>query len=91
MPLGMTHTVMPAITSAAIPDPHPNGYMYGTNMSTINSLALPADLEGRITDLLTDFSWQIRRGGDFNHFLVSPLHRAISLPEVNKISMTITK
>jgi len=42
-PLGLTHTVMPPIASAAMPDPHPHGYMYGTNVSTMSSMALPVD------------------------------------------------
>jgi D-alanyl-D-alanine carboxypeptidase len=42
-PLGMKHTVMPPITSSALPDPHPHGYMYGTAVSTLNDSALPAD------------------------------------------------
>jgi D-alanyl-D-alanine carboxypeptidase len=32
---------MPAITSTAIPAPHPRGYMYGTNVSTLKSEKLP--------------------------------------------------
>src|SRR4028119_1681900 len=31
-PLGMTQTSLPERTSAAIPDPHAQGYMYGTNV-----------------------------------------------------------
>jgi D-alanyl-D-alanine carboxypeptidase len=42
-PLGMKHTVMPPITSSALPDPHPHGYMYGTAVSTLHDSALPAD------------------------------------------------
>jgi D-alanyl-D-alanine carboxypeptidase len=34
-PLGLHDTVMPAITDASIPDPHPHGYMFGTNVSTL--------------------------------------------------------
>jgi D-alanyl-D-alanine carboxypeptidase len=41
-PLGLTHTLMPAPTSNAIPVPHPQGYQYGTNVETITSQALPA-------------------------------------------------
>jgi CubicO group peptidase (beta-lactamase class C family) len=35
-PLGMDHTVLPAIDDAAIPEPHPHGYMFGTNVSTLD-------------------------------------------------------
>lgn len=38
--LELADTSLPPITSAAIPDPHPRGYMYGTNISTLTSTAL---------------------------------------------------
>ncbi len=38
--LELADTSQPPITSAAIPDPHPRGYMYGTNVSTLTSTAL---------------------------------------------------
>ena len=38
--LELSNTSLPSITSAAIPDPHPRGYMYGTNVSTLTSTAL---------------------------------------------------
>jgi D-alanyl-D-alanine carboxypeptidase len=45
-PLGLKDTVFPAITSNEIPDPHPRGYMYGTNVETMGSPpALPADVQ----------------------------------------------
>jgi hypothetical protein len=34
---------MSPITSAALPDPHPHGYMYRTNVDAMTSTALPAD------------------------------------------------
>jgi D-alanyl-D-alanine carboxypeptidase len=42
-PLGMTRTSLPVRTNAAIPDPHPQGYSFGTNVSTMQTYALPAD------------------------------------------------
>ncbi|HUQ62783.1 MAG TPA: serine hydrolase domain-containing protein [Acidimicrobiales bacterium] len=42
-PLGLKHTSMPAATDASIPDPHPQGYSFGTNVSTIETFALPPD------------------------------------------------
>lgn len=42
MPLAMHGTSFP--DSAAIPDPHPRGYMYGTNVATMQSEALPQEL-----------------------------------------------
>ncbi|WP_092808202.1 serine hydrolase domain-containing protein [Rhodococcus globerulus] len=40
-PLGLTHTSLPAATDSSIPDPHPQGYSFGTNVSTIDTFALP--------------------------------------------------
>lgn len=42
-PLGLTQTLLPARTSNAIPNPHPHGYQYGTNVETIASQALPTE------------------------------------------------
>jgi D-alanyl-D-alanine carboxypeptidase len=45
-PLGLKDTLFPAITSSAIPDPHPHGYMYGTNVQTMGSpAAVPPDMQ----------------------------------------------
>lgn len=66
-PLGLEHTSFPAITDATIPTPHPQGYMFGTNVSTISSPRLPDDeiaaaQEGRLqpgnfTDLNPSWGW----------------------------------
>ncbi|MCD5418865.1 beta-lactamase family protein [Rhodococcus pyridinivorans] len=42
-PLGLANTSFPAIEDSSIPDPHPRGYMFGTNVSTIDSFELPDD------------------------------------------------
>jgi D-alanyl-D-alanine carboxypeptidase len=34
-PLGLRNTVLPRIDDATLPDPHPHGYMFGTNVSTL--------------------------------------------------------
>jgi D-alanyl-D-alanine carboxypeptidase len=44
-PLGLKNTSMPLPADASIPDPHPQGYSFGTNVSTIDTFALPADQE----------------------------------------------
>ncbi len=41
-PLGMTNTSLPVADDASIADPHPQGYSFGTNSSTIDTFALPA-------------------------------------------------
>ena len=39
-------TLFPAPTSSAIPDPHPQGYMYGNNVLTMGSpAAVPPDMQ----------------------------------------------
>ena len=39
-------TLFPAPTSSAIPDPHPQGYMYGSNVLTMGSpAAVPPDMQ----------------------------------------------
>ncbi len=39
-PLGLTEVVFPAIDDASIPEPHPTGYMFGTNVSTFKTAVL---------------------------------------------------
>jgi CubicO group peptidase (beta-lactamase class C family) len=46
-PLGMTQTSLPVRTDASIPDPHPQGYAFGTNVSSIKTYALPADQQAQ--------------------------------------------
>jgi D-alanyl-D-alanine carboxypeptidase len=41
-PLGLRHTSLPDRTDSSLPDPHPQGYAFGTNVSTIDTFALPA-------------------------------------------------
>ena len=41
--LHLRHTVFPAADDVSIPSPHPRGYMFGTNVSTLDDPALPAE------------------------------------------------
>jgi len=41
-PLGLHNTLLPLPDDASIPDPHPQGYSFGSNTSTIDTYALPA-------------------------------------------------
>ncbi len=66
-PLGITHSLLPDIADGSIPDPHPNGYWFGTNVSTIETSVLSADdqaaaeagelLPSDITDLNPSWGW----------------------------------
>ncbi|HEV7951646.1 MAG TPA: serine hydrolase domain-containing protein, partial [Glaciihabitans sp.] len=42
-PLEMENSSFPDVTDVGITDPHPNGYMFGTNSSTITTAELPPD------------------------------------------------
>jgi D-alanyl-D-alanine carboxypeptidase len=42
-PLGMKDTLMPRLTMSGLPSPHPQGYMYGTNVSTLHTERLPPE------------------------------------------------
>jgi D-alanyl-D-alanine carboxypeptidase len=66
-PLGLRNTLLPPLTSNSIPDPHPQGYLYGTNVSTLSTGALPPDeqtaarngtlLPNDVTDVNPSWAW----------------------------------
>lgn len=70
-PLGLTHTSLPAPDDSSIPDPHPQGYQFGTNVEDINSYAVPpqdlaAALDGSlppINNTNANPSWAFTAGG----------------------------
>ncbi len=76
-PLGMNSTTLPAPSSAAIPDPHPRGYMYGTNVGFLahpeltGEQAAKADAAAGKPNDVTDAnpSWTWTAGG-----AISTLH-----------------
>ena len=49
-PLGLTGSVFPEQASNAIPEPHPQGYMYGNNVLTLDHPALPEDMQKSAAD-----------------------------------------
>jgi D-alanyl-D-alanine carboxypeptidase len=49
-PLGLAGSVFPEQTSNAIASPHPQGYMYGTNVLTFEHPALPEDMQRAAAD-----------------------------------------
>ena len=68
-PLKMAHTSLPSVDDSTIPDPHPHGYLFGTNVSTLDpaDTILPADQQaaaragtlrpGDYTDLNPSWAW----------------------------------
>ena len=73
-PLEMHDTLLPAVDDATIPEPHPHGYMFGTNVSTLTpegavlSAAERAQaiagtlLPGDYTDLNPSWGWAAGAG-----------------------------
>lgn len=70
-PLKLTHTQLPAANDASIPNPHPQGYQFLSNVETIDSYAvppaqLPAALNGTLRPLNqtnANPSWAWTAGG----------------------------
>ncbi|MGA7419570.1 MAG: serine hydrolase domain-containing protein [Acidimicrobiales bacterium] len=70
-PLKLTHTFLPKNTDSSIPEPHAQGYQFGTNVETIDSYAVPraqlhAALNGTLPPInMTDAnpSWAFTAGG----------------------------
>ena len=70
-PLGLANTFLPRSLDSKLPDPHPQGYQFGTNVATINSYAvpaaeLPAALDGTLSPLNytnANPSWAWTAGG----------------------------
>jgi D-alanyl-D-alanine carboxypeptidase len=46
-PLGMTGSSLPAATDNSLPDPHPQGYTYGTNVQTVDTTVLPENIQAQ--------------------------------------------
>lgn len=71
-PLGMDESSFPDITSSASAEPHADGYMFGTNVSTIETAELPPDelaaavagtlLPNNYTDLNPSWAWSAGAG-----------------------------
>lgn len=70
-PLGLSKTFLPEATDSALPDPHPQGYQFGTNVETLDTYAVPKDqlpaaLDGSLKPIdYTDSnpSWAWTAGG----------------------------
>lgn len=59
-PLKLEHTVFPALDDVTLPEPYPHGYLYGNNVSTIQTTALPLYQQQQAADgtvLPSDVTW----------------------------------
>jgi D-alanyl-D-alanine carboxypeptidase len=58
--IGMSDTSLPALSDASIPSPHPRGYMYGTNVSSLNCQPVSPEQAGAprdVTDANPSWGW----------------------------------
>lgn len=70
-PLGLQNTSLPLPPDSSIPNPHPQGYSFGSNTSTITSYALSSDDEKRAlagtllpnNETMANPSWAWTAGG----------------------------
>jgi D-alanyl-D-alanine carboxypeptidase len=70
-PLGLQNTSLPLPPDSSIPNPHPQGYSFGSNTSTIQTYALPPDDEKRAlagtllpnNETMANPSWAWTAGG----------------------------
>jgi D-alanyl-D-alanine carboxypeptidase len=74
VPLGMSDTLLPERSSAAIPDPHPRGYMYQTNLESLNT----SELQGEEAEQADDSAGEPRDVTDDNPSWTSAAGAAIS-------------
>lgn len=95
-PLGLAQILLPEITDATLPDPYPNGYWYGTNVSTISTSALSADdqaaafagdlLPNDTTDLNPSWGWAAGAGiataGDLAQYVEALMTGTYLSPEL---------
>jgi D-alanyl-D-alanine carboxypeptidase len=100
-PLGLTQTSLPANTDATIPPPHPLGYAFGTNVSTIDSSELPpaeqaAAVAGTLrprdeTDANPSWAWAaggaISTAGDLATYVKSLVGGGLLNPETQRLRL----
>ncbi|QCQ90680.1 serine hydrolase domain-containing protein [Rhodococcus sp. SGAir0479] len=71
-PLGLSGTTFPAAADSSLPAPHPQGYMFGTNMDTLTDPALPEPMQAAarngtlapndVTDVNPSWAWAAGAG-----------------------------
>ncbi|HJZ37972.1 MAG TPA: serine hydrolase domain-containing protein [Solirubrobacterales bacterium] len=100
-PLGMTHTELPARTNWRLPEPHAEGYQFGSNVETIDSYAVPkaeqaAALDGSLkplNDTDANPSWAWTAGGaistpaDLATYVKAMVGGGLLSPRMQKVRM----
>ena len=104
-PLGLKNTSLPAADDASIPDPHPQGYSFGSNTSTIDTYALPtadqpAALAGTLlpnneTDANPSWAWTaggaISTVGDMKTYVEALVEGGLLNADMQKIRLESLK
>ncbi|MBV1850730.1 serine hydrolase domain-containing protein [Catellatospora tritici] len=104
-PLGLGQTLLPPAADASIPAPHPQGYMFGTNVSTLNDPALPpaeqaaaakGDLLPRdVTDSSPSWTWAaggvISTAADLTRYVTALVGGGLLDPAMQKTRMDSIK
>jgi D-alanyl-D-alanine carboxypeptidase len=96
--LGLTGSSFPATTSAALPDPHPQGYSYGTNVETAESNVLSPEKQAAahdgtlapldVTDTNPSWAWAAGAGisttGDLTRYVEALVGGGLLSPTMQK-------
>ncbi|WP_212831759.1 serine hydrolase [Catellatospora sp. TT07R-123] len=104
-PLGLGQTQLPENTDTGIPAPHPQGYMFGTNVSTLSNPALsPADqaaaakgglLPRDVTDSSPSWAWAaggaISTAADLTRYVTALVDGGLLDPAMQKTRMDSIK
>ncbi len=88
IPVGLKHTLFPAITATALPEPYTHGYMYGNNVMTMDHPALPDSMQAAAragtlapddwTDANTSWTWAAGMGISTANELVAWVQALVS-------------
>jgi D-alanyl-D-alanine carboxypeptidase len=104
-PLGLENTLLPLPDDATIPSPHPQGYSFGSNTSTIDTYALPtadqpAALDGTLlpnneTEANPSWGWTagaaISTVGDMKTYVEALVGGGLLNPEMQQIRLDSLK
>jgi D-alanyl-D-alanine carboxypeptidase len=100
-PLGLTHTSLPEAADSSIPQPHAQGYSFGSNTSTVDTFALSAEDQKRAlagtllpnNETMANPSWTWTAGGaistveDMKTYVTALVDGGLLDPATQKIRM----